>query len=303
MIMLMASRMRRESVTSRRLTLRLSHNTATTSVFGVSLLQSRGIRTVIAPRPAVTTLVYIDKYGRPLRNSTETDLSLIRTRDNKFYLQRVLEGGEVIRWRAPGLDHLKNVTNFETYTLNEIDEYGGVVIPADLMPTASNDPPSFHDAVYYINRVEAKKKFTRKDRRQWHRRLFAHWKESPEKFLNHSIGAYGMPFLFVLWLTIRGFHSIKNNKPFWDVNVYGKTDEEQVLQDPWLRLKRFSDRHPEHEGLDMTVTMMSPGQSRLSSSRAEIRETDFTDPHFHSELWWKIRHVRYYGHWPKGLAE
>ncbi|ESS65511.1 hypothetical protein TCDM_06116 [Trypanosoma cruzi Dm28c] len=171
------------------------------------------------------------------------------------------------------------------------------------MPTASNDPPSFHDAVYYINRVEAKKKFTRKDRRQWHRRLFAHWKESPEKFLNHSIGAYGMPFLFVLWLTIRGFHSIKNNKPFWDVNVYGKTDEEQVLQDPWLRLKRFSDRHPEHEGLDMTVTMMSPGQSRLSSSRAEIRETDFTDPHFHSELWWKIRHVRYYGHWPKGLAE
>ncbi|KAF8289012.1 hypothetical protein TcBrA4_0004660 [Trypanosoma cruzi] len=211
--MLMASLMRREGVNSRRLTLRLSHNTATTSVFGVSLLQSRGIRTVIAPRPAVTTLVYIDKYGRPLRNSTETDLSLIRTRDNKFYLQRVLEGGEVIRWRAPGLDHLKNVTNFETYTLNEIDEYGGVVIPADLMPTASNDPPSFHDAVYYINRVEAKKKFTRKDRRQWHRRLFAHWKESPEKFLNHSIGAYGMPFLFVLWLTIRAFIASRTTSP------------------------------------------------------------------------------------------
>ncbi|RNF03214.1 hypothetical protein TraAM80_05894 [Trypanosoma rangeli] len=171
------------------------------------------------------------------------------------------------------------------------------------MPTASNDPPSFQDAVYYINRVEATKKFTRKDRRQWHRRILAHWRESPEKFLNHSIGVYGMPFLVVLCLTIRGFHSIKNSKPFWDVNVYGKSDEERELQDSWLRLKRFSDRHPEHEGLDMTVAMMSPGQSHLSSSRAELRESDVTDPHFHSEIWWKLRHMRYYGHWPKGLAE
>nr|CCC94228.1 conserved hypothetical protein [Trypanosoma congolense IL3000] len=264
---------------------------------------SRCIRTIISPRPAVTTLVYIDKYGRPVRNGTETDVSLIRTRDNKFYLQRVLQGGEVIRWRAPGLDHLKHVTNFETYNLNEIDEYGGVVIPTDVMATAPNDPPSYHDAVYYIHRMEATEKLTRKGRRGWHRRLFAHWKESPDKFLNFSISAYGVPFILLLWLTIRGFHSIKNNKPFWDVNVYGKTDEEIDARDPWLRLMRFSDRHPEHEGLDLTVTMMSPGQSRLSSSRAELRESDFTDPHFHSELWWKIRHVRYYGHWPKGLSE
>ncbi|CBH16335.1 hypothetical protein, conserved [Trypanosoma brucei gambiense DAL972] len=286
------------------------------SVTGVSTVQYVGdgacsycccsrryIRTIITPRPAVTTLVYIDKYGRPVRNGTETDVSLIRTRDNQFYLQRVLPGGEVIRWRAPGLDHLKHVTNFETYNLNEIDEYGGVIIPAGVMPTTPNDPPSYHDAVYYINRMEATEKITRKTRRRWHRRLYAHWKESPDKFFNYSISAYGVPFIVLLWLTIRGFHSIKNNKPFWDVNVYGKTDEESDARDPWLRLMRFSDRHPEHEGLDLTVTMMSPGQSRLSNSRAELRESDFTDPHFHSELWWKLRHVRYYGHWPKGLSE
>ncbi|KAG8344929.1 hypothetical protein ERJ75_001440300 [Trypanosoma vivax] len=273
------------------------------TVFSHHYSSFRCIRTVIAPRPAVTTLAYIDKYGRPVRNGTETDLSLVRTRDNKFYLQRVLEGGEVIRWRAPGLDHLKHVTNFETYTLNEIDEYGGVIIPSEVLPTTASEPPSYHDAVYYINRVTASKKYTRKDRRMWHRKLFSHWKECPEKYLSHSLSAYGIPIVVVLWLILRGFHSVKNNKPFWDVNVYGKTDEEREMNDVWLKLKRFSDRHPEHEGLDMSVTMMSPGQSRLSSSRAELRESDFTDPHFHSELWWKIRHMRYYGHWPKGLAE
>lgn len=264
---------------------------------------SRTIRTVIPPRPEVTTISYLDHHGRAVKNGTVTDISLIRTRDNKFYLQRVLKDGEVVRWLALGLSNLKNVTNFETYSLNEIDENGGVIIPADVMPTVSHDPPSFHDAVYYISKVEGTEKFTRKDRRRWHRRLYAHWRESPEKYLNHTIGTYGMAFLFCLWVAVRGFHSIKNGKPFFDVNVYGKTDEEREASDPWIRLRRFSSLHPEHEGIDMSVTMMSPGQSQLSSARAELRESDFTDPHYHSEFWWKVRHCRYYGHWPKGIAE
>ncbi|CCW63129.1 unnamed protein product [Phytomonas sp. EM1] len=266
----------------------------------------RGIRTVIAPRPAVTTLLYIDRMGRGVRDGSETDLSLIRTRDNKFYMQRVLPGGEVVRWYAPGLEYLKHVTNFDTYSLNEINENGGIVIPADVLPTTAHEPPSYLDAIYYINKLEAVKKFTRKDRRRWHRRLFAHWKESPEKYISHSVGTYGVASLVILWLVVRGFHSIKNEKPFWDPDVYnsrGRTEAERHQADPWLRLKRFSDRHPEHEGMDLTITMMSPAQSRLSSARAELRESDFTDPHYHSEFWWKIRHCRYYGHWPKGIAE
>ncbi|RNF03215.1 hypothetical protein TraAM80_05895 [Trypanosoma rangeli] len=105
--MLLASQMGGEGIVYQRLVFRPSRITATESVFGALLFNARGIRTVIAPHPAVTTLVYIDKYGRPICNSTETDVSFVSTRDNKFYLQRVLEGGEVIRWRAPGLDHLK----------------------------------------------------------------------------------------------------------------------------------------------------------------------------------------------------
>ncbi|KAG5494315.1 hypothetical protein GH5_02328 [Leishmania sp. Ghana 2012 LV757] len=266
-------------------------------------LQRAHIRTVIPPRPAVTTLVYLDHSGRAVRTGVETDLSLIRTRDNKFYLQRVLPNGEVVRWLAPGLNYLKNVTNFETYALNDIDENGGVVIPSDVMPTAAHDVPGLRDAVFYMTKLEATSKFTRKDRRRWHRRLFAHWKESPEKYLSHTLGTYGVAFLVMLWVCVRGFHSIKNQKPFWDVNVYGLTDEERERTNPWLRLKRFSERHPEHEGVDMTVTMLSPGQSRLSSARSELRESDFTDPHYHSEFWWKVRHCYYYGHWPKGLVE
>lgn len=264
-------------------------------------LPARFIRKIIPPRPAVTTLVYLSRSGKIVRHG-ESDLSLIRTRENKFYLQRVLENGETIRWLAPGLEHLKNVTNFETYSLSEIDENGGIIIPADVMPSAPHEPPSFFDAVYFISRMVATKKFTRKDRRDWHRRLFSHWRESPEKFVTHSIGTYGIVFLILLWFVVRGFHSIKNNRPFWDVDVY-KPEKVDNQVDPWKRLKRFSEMHPEHEGLDMTVTLMSPGQSHLSSSRAELRESDFTDPHYHSELWWKIRHCRYYGHWPKGIAD
>lgn len=261
----------------------------------------RGIRTVIPPRPAATVLVYVDHMGKAVRNGAETDMSLIRTRDNKFYLQRVLPTGEVVRWLAPGLEYIKNVTNFDTYTLSEINEHGGIVIPADVMPTAPNDPPSYQDAVHYITQVRASKKFTRKDRRLWHRRLFAHWRESPDKYINHAVGTYGVAFLVGLWAVMRGFNSVRNNKPFFDVDVYSKAGEERP--DPWVHLKRFSEMHPEHEMMDMSIAMMSPGQSRLSNARAELRESDFTDPHYHSELWWKVRHCRYYGHWPKGIAE
>eukprot|EP00331_Platyophrya_macrostoma_P013496 CAMPEP_0176409544 /NCGR_PEP_ID=MMETSP0127-20121128/2557_1 /TAXON_ID=938130 /ORGANISM="Platyophrya macrostoma, Strain WH" /LENGTH=282 /DNA_ID=CAMNT_0017788935 /DNA_START=162 /DNA_END=1010 /DNA_ORIENTATION=- len=264
----------------------------------------RHIRSVIPPRPAVTTLIYLDQFGRPVRSkSQETPLSLVRTRDNKFWLQRVLENGEVIRWRALGLDHLKHATNFENYTLNDIDEYGGVIVPHDVMPTCAHDGPMFADVVYYMNHISPSEKITRKVRRQWHRRLYAHWLESPEKYFTKSIEYYVFPALLVMWVCIRLFHSVRNGKPFWDHDVYHSDRELATRVDPYVRLKQFSDQHPEHSGFDANSNIMiSPAQSRLSSARAELRESDFTDPHYHSEFWWKVRHLRYYGHWPKSLT-
>lgn len=263
----------------------------------------RFIRTVIAPRPMATTLMFIDEAGRCVRNGAESDMSFIRTRDNKFYLQRVMPNGEVVRWLAPGLEVLKTITNFETFSISSIDDYGGIIVPADVIPTSSFEPMCFHDAAYHMRKIQPHKKITRKDRRFWHRRLFADWRESPDKYANEVIGRYGIVGLLCVWLVIRGFHSLKNNKPFWDMNVYGKTDAEMDRTNQLLRLKKFSDRHPEHALTDPIVAMLSPGQTRLSSARSELRETDFTDPHFHSEFWWKVRHAYYYGHWPRGLGQ
>lgn len=286
--------------------MRVIPSSAGTSFTSSALHQSvRSIRNVIPPRPLVTTLLYLDSYGRPIRSkATETPLSLVRTRDNKFWLQRVLENGEVVRWHAIGLSHLKHATSFETYSLNDIDEFGGVVIPADVQPTAPQDPPGFLDAVYYIMRVTPTGKFTRKDRRSWHRRLFSDWRESPEKYMTNIISFYGLPLVFVMWLGMRGAASMRNNRSFWDKDVYTPYGEESTYIDPFDRLREFSDRHPEHEGHDdIAVTLLSPGQARLSSARAELRESDHTDPHYHTEFFWKVRHCRYYGHWPKGIAE
>jgi hypothetical protein len=248
--------------------------------------------------------MYLDKYGRAIRSKTqETPLSLIRTRDNKFWLQRVLPEGEVVRWRALGLDRLKHAVNFETYNLNEIDEYGGIIIPMDVFPSVANDPPPFQDVVAVMMKITAGEKLTRKSRRSWHRRLASHWKEDPEKYYHKFSETVLFPLLFLFWFCNRLFHSIKNKKPFFDHDVY-HADGEDTRVDPISRLKKFSDMHPEQAGYDdRMITMLSPEQNRLSSARAELRESDVTDPHFHSELWWRLRHLRYYGHWPKGLTE
>jgi hypothetical protein len=103
--------------------------------------QYRGIRTQIPPRSAVTVITYLDRYGNPIKTKDETDLSLIRTRDNKFYLQRVLEDESIVRFAAPGLGMIKNSANFEYFSIAEIDIYGGVVVPADLMPTPQHERP------------------------------------------------------------------------------------------------------------------------------------------------------------------
>lgn len=271
-----------------------------------SLVSSaRCIRSVIPPRPLVTTLVYLDDYGRAIRSkSQETSLSLIRTRDNKFWLQRVLPTGEVIRWPAIGLEHIKHATSFENYSLNDMDEYGGVVIPVDVMPSPQHERPYFLDSVRVMMNIIPDQKLLRKGRRHWHRRTSAHWRESPEMYYNVCMERYVAPVLVLIWAANRFYHSVKNDRDFWDPNVYQGRGDKDTYVDPWVHLSRFAERHPEHESYDdRAVTMMSPAQSRLSSARSELRESDVTDPHYHSEFWWKVKHCRYYGHWPKSITE
>lgn len=272
----------------------------------VTLLQSRrAIRSVLPPRPLVTTLIYLDPYGRAVRSKTqETPLSLVRTRDNKFWLQRVLPDGEVVRWAAIGLDRLKHAVNFETYTLNEIDEYGGIIVPHHVMPSTITDAPPYHDAVHLMMQVSGTEKMTRKIRRQYHRKIFAHWKESPDKFFSKWMDMYALPMVLAIWVLVRCFYSVKNQKSFFDMDVYtSDKDKRAAPVSAFQRLIEFSDNHPEQEGYDFRMlTMISPGMSRLSSARAELRESDVTDPHFNSELFWRLRHMRYYGHWPKSIT-
>ncbi len=265
---------------------------------------ARSIRSVVPPRPLVTTIMYLDGYGRAIRSKTqESPLSFARTRDNKFWLQRVLPDGEVVRWRALGLDRLKHAVNFETYNLNELDEYGGVVVPMEVFPTVANDPPPFQDVVHMMMKLHASQKITRKVRRSWHRRLAVHWKDDAQKYYMKISETVFFPILVIIWFFNRLAHSIMNKKPFWDHDVYHADGADNRI-DPIARLKKFSDTHPEQDGYDdRMITMLSPMQSRLSSARAELRESDVTDPHFHSELWWKLRHMRFYGHWPKSLMD
>ena len=267
----------------------------------LSLGSARSIRTQIPTRPEVTVLLYLDSHGTQSRHNRVTNISLVRTRDNKFWLQRVLPGGETIRWRAVGLDVMKHATSFESYNICDIDENGGIVIPTEVRPTCQGDPLSFFDAICTIQKMQSHAKFTRKDRRQWHRRSFAHWSETPEKYATHILGSYGVLGIIVLWVVVRASHAYTNNKSFWDNDVYTKGGEREY--ETIKQINDFAKTHPEHEISERKMVPMSPGMDKLGGARAELRESDYMDPHSHSELWWKLRHAYYYGHWPKGLKE
>ncbi len=261
----------------------------------------RCIRTQIPPRPEVMIMAYLDTTGTVARHRRVTNLALVRTRDNKFWLQRVMPGGEVVRWRCVGLDIMKHATSFEAYNIGDIDENGGIIIPCEVRPTCQADPLSYFDAVTTLLKLKSHAKFTRKDRRQWHRRSFAHWSETPEKYASHVLGTYGMLGVVLLWVLVRSSHAYKNNKSFWDNDVYTRGGEQEF--DTIRRIRQFAERHPEHNTSDRKLVPMSPGMDSLGAARAELRETDFMDPHAQSEFWWKLRHMYYFRHWPKGLND
>ena len=256
------------------------------------------IRTVLPPRPNHTVIAYLDHYGNPLKSRQETDLSLIRTRDNKFYLQRVFHDESVVRFPAPGLAMIKNAANFEYFTLTDIDLYGGILVPFDICPSLPQERPTFHDAIYIIMRCHPTDKFTRKDRRAWHRRVHSHWSENPEMHHANYLAYYITIFITGVWVLLRYINSIWRGVPWLD-------EDQLIMRDDsfWSKAARFAERHPEHTIVLASTLNFSPGLNTYNQARAELRSSESMDPNMTWEWLWKLQHWKQYGHWPKGLLE
>jgi hypothetical protein len=258
----------------------------------------RRIRTQIPPRPAVTVVTYLDHYGNPIKTKEETELSLIRTRDNKFFLQRVFEDESIVRFPAPGLGMIKNSTNFEYFSLNEIDIYGGVVIPVDVTMIPQTDRPMFFDAVHIMMRCEPTAKFTRKDRRAHNRKLYAHWEEDPEKyrFAGTQNALLAMIFASFVGLTYHRWTSIEDPLAPNDATT---TRERNSF---FTNARNWASRHPEHNTTFSASVDFTPAQLSYVQARTDSMDSAH-DVNVANEWVWKIRHARTYGHWPKGIRE
>jgi len=271
---------------------------ACTSSSAVATSSRRSIRTLTPPRPLVTVISYLDHYGNPVKTKQETDLSLIRTRDNKFFLQRVFDDESVVRFACPGLAMIKNAANFEYFSMQDIDVYGGVLIPSDVFPSAAHDRPCFHDAVYVIMRCQPTAKFTRKDRRAWHRRLHAHWEEDPEKYKFQFMSTFTLFAVACVYFGFKYINAAQRGVPFLNEDAVPFQADSY-----WAKAARFAERHPEHLSAMATTLHFSPAQAEYIQARSEIRGSESIDPSMSMEFVWKVQHLKQYGHWPKGLAE
>ena len=268
------------------------------SVAAVMTASSQSIRTVMPPRPNHTVIAYLDHYGNPLKSRQETDLSLIRTRDNKFFLQRVFHDESVVRFPAPGLAMIKNASNFEYFTLTDIDIFGGILVPFEICPSLPSERPTYHDAVYMIMRCHPTDKFTRRDRRAWHRRLHAHWSEIPEQHNSNYMIYYLLIIVFLVYLIMRYINTVWRGVPWIDEDQLTHRDDSY-----WSKACRFAERHPEHMIVLPTTLNFSPALNQYNQARAELRSSESMDPTMTWEWLWKLQHLKQYGHWPKGLLD
>lgn len=255
------------------------------------------IRTVLPPRPNHTVIAYLDHYGNPMKSRMETDLSLIRTRDNKFYMQRVFSDESVVRFPVPGLAMIKNASNFEYFSLTDLDLYGGVLVPFEVCPSLPSERPSYHDAVYIIMRCHPTDKFTRKDRRAWHRRLHAYWAENPEQYHINWVIAYVVGMALIIYVFLRWMNNIYRGVPWFDEDHLFNRDD-----NIWSKAHKFARDHPEHMQILPSTLNYSPALESYSQVRAELRQAESIDPSMQWEWIWMIQHLKQYGHWPAGLA-
>lgn len=258
----------------------------------------RGIRTQIPPRPAVTVVTYLDFYGNPIRTKEETCLSLIRTRDNKFFLQRVMPDESIVRFAAPGLGMVKNAANFEYFSISEIDVYGGIVIPGDIMPIAAVERPPFHSAVHVMMSIKPVKKFTRKDRRAHHRKIYSHWEADPDKHRFSTVSNAVLAIIVIAVVCSKYYELTKVPDPLTPASAGPKREENSLF----AYIENWPKRHPEHNNITSLSVDFTPGQVAYIQSRAESMDGD-TDVTSGVEWVWKLRHAKTYGHWPKGIRE
>ena len=257
----------------------------------------RSIRSRIPPRPKAVILCYVDHYGNPMKNRQETTISLIRTRENKFYLQRIFDDGSVERWPCPGLEMMKGVTSFEHFSISDIDEYGGVTIPQGIAPSGmgGGDKPTYLDAVRILSECEPLRKFTRPERRAFHFRCMGPTSETPFKHKVHQAAQIlaGSAFIMLLLNRIvsRGGKNMNPFAPSQELDVYTR------------RLKEFGDMHPEHGRVEHFPAVISPGQMEKAQRSVHEDWEEVTDTYTGRELLWKIQHAWTHDHWPKGMNE
>ena len=272
------------------------------------LQQHRFIRTQIPPRPVAVVICHMDQYGNVCRNGEESDVALVRTRSNEFYLQRVFDDESVVRFPVPGLACIKNQANMEYFNLSDIDNYGGVHIPRTL---ALNDvlrgvcPDSTHrflEAVVCIRNCEPGEKYTRKKRRlQWHR-IFTHPSENRAKELD-GYAHYLLIFpvvTFTLMVYSLFSSDVSAKKKRFDSD-HPEISRAAVLSTEFHGMDGFGEEH--------VVSDLSPGLVEFSVTRRSLdpvesdEVTGYEMANTYSSFSWRFQHFMSYGHWPSALTD
>ena len=262
--------------------------------------QVRLIRQQLPPRPAVTVLTYLDHYGNPIKNKDETDISFIRTREDKFFLQRVFPDQSVVRWSVPGLNMMKNAATLDQIAIPDIDTFGGVVVPIDVAPCQTNCRPSLGDAIFLLMHCYPNHKFIRRDRRAHRRKVVSSWEEDPDKF---TIAFTGRIFIMAVSVTV--LVVLIADLQYRGYTPFGDPLREDSLRENSCqgRMATFAERHPEHTRPEILPAAITRGMQQLTRARMELRDKEITDPTLMSEWYWKVKHMWNFGHWPKGLLE
>eukprot|EP00760_Papus_ankaliazontas_P018771 PhM_4_TR17636/c0_g1_i1/m.82352 len=269
---------------------------SSSSIAHVFTFATRGIRSRVPPRPQATVLCYLDHYGNAMRNRQETTISLIRTRNNKFFLQRIFDDGSTERWPCPGLEMMKGVTSYEHFSLSDIDDYGGVLIPHGVAPAAAWDRPSFLDAVRIMAKCQPMRKFTRGERRAYHASLYGPDEEHFLKSRIHFIMNCAFICIVVMVIGSRIYFREPGER-----NLFGPGTARNHVS---VRIEDFANRHPEHmNNVEHFPTLVSPKQILLAQQSMAKDFDEITDVYTGREFLWKAQHAWNYGHWPKGINE
>jgi hypothetical protein len=268
-------------------------------------LTGRAIRTQVPPRPVATVICHLDQYGNVCRNGDETDVALIRTRQNEFFLQRVFPDESVVRFPVPGLAIIKNQANMEYFNLGDINLYGGVLLPDEVRShrfnVQSDASDQFHDALRTMQTVRTTEKLTRKDRRANFRDEVAHWRESPNQFMHKVVLPLLLACVAIPWLCFRYLSSSvgPDGAPlYWNDRVQNAAIDTLLRGVP----ETGPVRTPEDYPVDMTPGMADFLDKRQTAELLDEETTAVTEDPLVT-MYWQAEHLQAHGHWPRPLSD